>query len=76
MKLHPSLDAVLTELGATDTEKMTLLGFLANTLSSAVGQVDGYKNSAANYVRQQEEAQMSADAIAKMVSKFTIADGL
>lgn len=71
MKLNPKLDAILIELGATDNEKMMLLGFLANTLSSAIGQVDGYKNNVLNLERQQAEAQINADAISDMVSKFT-----
>lgn len=76
MKLDPKLDAVLTELGATDDEKSMLLGFLANTLASAVGQVDGYKNNVMNLERQQAEAQANADAISAMVNKFTALDGV
>ncbi len=70
-KLDPALDAVLTQLGATDDVKATLVGFLVNQASSVTGQIVGLRSNADSLTRQADELEPQAAALADMLDRLT-----
>ena len=70
-KIHPDLDVVLTELGATAEVKAMLVGFLVNEASSIAGQIAGLRSNAENATRQADELEPQAWALADMLDRLT-----
>lgn len=71
-KLDPALDAVLTQLGATDDVKAALVGFLVNQASSVTGQIAGLRANALNASSQADELETQAQRLTGMLSALTV----
>lgn len=69
--LNPLLNETLTTLGATETEKAMLVGYLENQVSSATGQINGLRANAENSTRQADELEPYKDQLVDMLNKFT-----
>lgn len=69
--LDPLLNDALTALGATDTEKAMLIGYLENQVASANGQIAGLRANADNASRQADELEPYRDQLVAMLDKFT-----
>ena len=70
-KLDTKLDAVLTNLGATDDVKALLVGFLVNQASSITGQIAGLRSNAESLNRQADELEARAAELADMLDRLT-----
>ncbi len=74
MKLHPQLEATLDALGATPTDKELVLGFFLDQYASHQSRVQGFASQIENLQRQQAEAQVDADVVGAMLSRFAVED--
>lgn len=80
-KLHPDLDAVLTQLGATEIEKLSLVSYLVNAYQQASAVVSGIESNIIGLEQQKIDmasqkisAESNAQRMATMLGKFTIAE--
>lgn len=71
-KMTPKLDAVLTELGATEDVKTQLVGFLTNQAASVAGQIVGLRANAENATRQADEMAEEALRLTGMLEALTV----
>lgn len=78
-KLHPDLDAVLTQLGATEIEKVALVSYLVNAFQQASAVVNGIESNIVGLEQQKVSlasqkisAEANAQRMSTMLGKFTI----
>lgn len=69
--LDPVLNDALTALGATDTEKAMIAGYLENQVASVSGQINGLRANADNSTRQADELEAQLERLTSMLEKFT-----